>query len=493
MQEEIFEKYPIPKAYFKLALPVVFSMVISLVYNMVDTYFIAGTGNTDLVAGVALGSPIFTLMIALGDIFGLGGSSFISRLFGEKRYEDAKRISVFSFYGAIVSGVAVAAVLMIFRSLVLGLLGASEATWEYASQYYTCIALGAPFIIVALTPSNQLRTEGFATASMVGSVLGAVVNIILDPIMIFVLGWGAAGAATATVIGNVCTDIFFVWFLIKKSKNLSVDPRGFHISRSEIGAVFAIGIPASVTNLMQSIGIALTNRALLGFGDDKVAAMGIVMKINMIAALVLVGFAFGGQPLTGYNYSARNRTRLKATLKFAYLLEGGMALVLMAVLGFFAPQMVKIFMSDPSVVENGALMLRLQLAGMLCMGIVLISTCTFQSAGQAMGAFLLSVSRQGVVFAVVLIRSFVAFRVSYSKLVAVRVIGGSCLAAEFVIAFCRASQRVIHRAGLAAVCVNLLYGASQQVVDILRHIAFGVGNTKLISRKVVSVRSNAAE
>ncbi len=116
MQEEIFEKYPIPKAYFKLALPVVFSMVISLDYNMVDTYFIAGTGNTDLVAGVALGSPIFTLMIALGDIFGLGGSSFISRLFGEKRFEDAKRISVFSFYGAIVSGVVVAAVLMIFRS-----------------------------------------------------------------------------------------------------------------------------------------------------------------------------------------------------------------------------------------------------------------------------------------------------------------------------------------------------------------------------------------
>lgn len=203
----------------------------------------------------------------------------------------------------------------------MGLLGASEATWEYASQYYTCIALGAPFIIVALTPSNQLRTEGFATASMVGSVLGAVVNIILDPIMIFVLGWGAAGAATATVIGNVCTDIFFVWFLIKRAKIFLWIPGDFYISRSEIGAVFAIGIPASVTNLMQSIGIALTNRALLGFGDDKVAAMGIVMKINMIAALVLVGFAFGGQPLTGYNYGARNRTRLKATLKFAYLLE----------------------------------------------------------------------------------------------------------------------------------------------------------------------------
>lgn len=237
---------------------------------------------------------------------------------------------------------------------------------------------------------------------MIGSVLGAVVNIILDPVMIFGLGWGAAGAATATVIGNVCTDIFFVWFLIKKSRNLSVNPKGFHISGAEIGAVFAIGIPASVTNLMQSIGIALTNRALLGFGDDKVAAMGIVMKINMIAALVLVGFAFGGQPLIGYNYGAKNRERLKGTLKFAYLFEGGLALVLMAVLGFFAPQLVRIFMSDPSVVENGALMLRLQLAGMVFMGIVLISTCTFQSAGQAVGAFLLSVSRQGVIFAIVL-------------------------------------------------------------------------------------------
>ena len=153
---------------------------------------------------------------------------------------------------------------------------------------------------------------------------------------------------------------------------------------------------------MQSIGIALTNRALLGFGDDKVAAMGIVMKINMIAALVLVGRAVGAQPPIGYNYGANNRERLTRTRKYAYLFEGGLALVLMAVLGFFAPQLVRIFMSDPSVVKNGALMLRLQLAGMVFMGIVLISTCTFQSAGQAVGAFLLSVSRQGVIFAIVL-------------------------------------------------------------------------------------------
>ena len=187
MQNDLFEKAPVHKAYFSFALPVVFSMVISLIYNMADTYFIAGTGNTNLVAGVSLGAPIFTLMIALGDIFGLGGSSVISRLFGQKKDEDGKRLSVFCFYGAIVCGVIVAAVMMIFRAPILQVLGADSDTIVYASQYYTWLVLGAPFIILVYTPSNLLRTEGFAVGSMTGTVLGAVVNIILDPIFISVL------------------------------------------------------------------------------------------------------------------------------------------------------------------------------------------------------------------------------------------------------------------------------------------------------------------
>ena len=172
-KNDLFEKAPIPRAYFTFALPVVFSMVVSLVYNMVDTFFIAQTGNTDLVAGVSLSAPVFTLMIALGDIFGLGGSSVISRLFGQKLDKDGKRLSVFCFYGAIACGILVTVLLLLFRGPVLTLLGADRDTMTYASQYYTYIALGAPFIIVSYTPLNLLRTEGFATASMVGSILGA--------------------------------------------------------------------------------------------------------------------------------------------------------------------------------------------------------------------------------------------------------------------------------------------------------------------------------
>ena len=402
MENELFEKVPVPKAYFTLALPVVFSMVVSLVYNMVDTYFIAQTGNTNLVAGVSLSAPVFTLMIALGDIFGLGGSSVISRLFGEKKDEDGKRLSVFCFYAAILCGIVVTIVMMMLREPILYVLGADQDTISYASGYFTYIVLGAPFIILSFTPSNLLRTEGFATAAMTGNILGAVVNMILDPVFISVLGLGAAGAAIATVIGNIFADLFYVWFLLKKSRRLSVNPAGFHIHIAEVGQILAIGIPASITNLMQSIGIALTNRSLLPYGNDRVAAMGIVMKVNLIAVLILVGFAFGAQPLIGYNYGAKNHARLKEILRFCYEFECGAAAVLAGALSLAAPAMIGLFMQDASIIEIGVPMLRMQQMGMVFTAVVLVTTCTFQSGGKTAGAFLLSVSRQGVVFAAVL-------------------------------------------------------------------------------------------
>lgn len=402
LENELFEQTPVHKAYFKFALPVVFSMVVSLVYNMVDTYFIAQTGNTNLVAGVSLVAPIFTLMIALGDIFGLGGSSVISRLFGQKRDEDGKRLSVFCFYAALLCGIIIAILLLLLRTTILYLLGADTETFAYASQYFTVIVLGAPFIIVSYTPANLLRTEGFATASMTGTILGAIVNMILDPLFISVLKLGAAGAAIATVIGNIGADLFFVWFLLARSKRLSIKPAKFHIQSDEIRQIFAIGIPASITNLMQSFGMALTNRFLLPYGNDKVAAMGIVMKINLIAVLIMVGFAFGAQPLIGYNYGAKNHSRLKEILRFCYAFECGIALVLAVLLSTLAPGLMGLFMQDASIVAIGVPMLRMQLLGMVFIAIILVTTCTFQSEGKAGGAFLLSVSRQGVVFAVVI-------------------------------------------------------------------------------------------
>lgn len=400
---DLFEKVPISKAYFKLSLPVVLSMVISLVYNMVDTFFVAQTQNTNLVAGVSLCAPIFTLMIALGDIFSIGGSSVISRLFGQKQDEEGKNVSDFCFYGAIVCGILVSLIMMIARKPILTILGTNQATLPYASQYYTYMALGATLIIVSLTPSNLMRTEGLATESMIGTITGSIINMILDPIFILYLNMEAGGAAIATIIGYFASDLVFIYLTLKKSKKLSISLKHTHITKNEVISIFTIGIPASITNLMSSFAMAMTNNYLVTYGNDKVAAMGIVLKINMIVLLVMIGFAFGAQPLLGYNYGAHNTKRLKEIIKFDLFVEITFAVITSIILALFTASFIKIFMNDPSIIQAGTLMLRFLLLSSPCVGIILVFTTLFQSEGKALPALLLSIGRQGIVFAIFLL------------------------------------------------------------------------------------------
>lgn len=403
MNNELFETMPVPKAYMKLALPVMMSSVLMLVYNMVDMYFIARTGNTNLVAGVAVCAPVFTFMIAVGDMLGLGGASVISRLFGQRKDDDGKRLSVFCFLGSIVLGIVIGLVLFAAQGGMLKLLGASEETYEFARAYYIWIALGAPFIIFSLVPTNLLRTEGFASAAMVGSAIGSIVNMILDPVFIFTLNMGAGGAAIATVIGNIFADIYYFWFISAKSKKLSVSPKGFHISSREIGSILRIGIPSSITNLMQSVAVMLLNNFLLPYGSDKIAAYGIVSKVIMIVIMIMVAFSFGGQPLFGYLYGANNKTRMKEVLRFAYLLVCGLGVCLSVILFALAPHMIAFFLNDPAVIETGTPMLRMILAGMPFIGCTMVTTCVFQSTGKASGALALSAGRQGYIYGVMLV------------------------------------------------------------------------------------------
>lgn len=402
MENELFENTPVPKAYLKLSLPVVLSSVLTLVYNLVDTYFIGQTGNADLVAGVSLCAPVFTLLIAMGDMFGLGGSSVISRLLGAGRKDDARRLSVFCLDGCFIFGILIAILLLVFQNPVLHLLGTTAETLNHARGYYLWIAAGAPFVILGLAPSNLLRTEGHANAAMTGSVLGSIINIILDPVFIFTLNMGAAGAAIATVIGNIGADIFYVLYIRKHAAVLSFHAKDFHISKDELKDIFSIGIPSSITNLVQSVGVVLMNNALLPYGNQSIAAYGIVAKVTMIVIMVLVGFAFGGQPLYGYLYGAQKKARLKEAIRFAFVLELSLACVLSLTLYVNADRAVSLFIDNQMIIDAGAPMLRALLAGMPFMSVVLIITCLFQSTGKAWQALTLSASRQGIVFAIML-------------------------------------------------------------------------------------------
>lgn len=400
---DLFEHAPVPKAYMQLALPVVIGMVASMIYNLADTFFIAQTGNADLVAGVALGTPVFSFMLALGDIFGLGGSALISRMMGAHDYQKVKRASSFCFYAAIVLSLLVTALMLAFERPILGILGATASTRGYAGSFYRMLAIGAVFIIVSLVPGNIIRTEGLAKQSMIATAAGCALTIILDPIFLFGLHWGATGVGLANVIGYMLNTGLLVWFTMSKSDYLSVVPKLAHVDTKAFWAIVAIGIPASLTNFMQSFGIALLNSHLAHYGSDAVAAMGIAQKIYMVVMLVMVGFAFGAQPLIGYNFGAKNHDRLKAILKYDFKVEIGYALVAAALLMIFAPQLVALFMNTPEIVSLGSLMLRALLMTTPFIGAILVFTTVFQSTGQSLGALIMAISRQGVVFFLVML------------------------------------------------------------------------------------------
>ena len=416
MGNEIFESQKMSRAYLRMSLPLVFSMIVSLVYNLVDTYFVAQTGDTNIVAGVSLCAPVFTTLMAFGNIFGQGGSSIISRLLGSGDGKGVRHISSFCFYVTLGMGVLVAVVMLVFQTPILHLLGADQDTFAPARDYYIYIAIGAPIVMLTYIHSNLLRSEGLSRESMIGTIGGAVVNMILDPILISGLSMGAAGAAIATVIGYLCGDLFHGAMVLTRSRNLSLSVKEIGIPRDHLVQIFGIGIPAAIVNVMQSLSMVLINQFLGPFGNDKIAAMGIAQKVSLIVLLILTGFSFGGQPLFGYYFGKKDNKRLLELIRFCLIFIVAVAVVLSAVLIILAPTVIQAFMDDAGIVSDGTSMLRWQLVSMPFVGIVLVLTIVFQAFGKILGSFLLSISRQGVIFLAVLMIAYSS--VGYTGIIA---------------------------------------------------------------------------
>lgn len=401
--DELFTTTPIPKAFVTLCLPVVLGMVVNLLYNMVDTYFVGQLNDPNQMAAVSLCAPVFIVLMGLGNIFGIGGSSVISRLMGEKKHERVRAASACCFWGAILMAAIVGAALMLLLPRLLPLLGASENTGAFAAQYLVWIVGGAPLILVSFTLMNIMRCDGAAKQSMLGNMLGSAVNIVLDPILIHALGMGVRGAAIATVAGYLATVSFYIHYVLSGRGGLSIAPRDARPDAEIVTGVLAIGLPASVTNILSSVSTVFLNNLLLNYGDSAIAAMGIALKINQIVTLTQVGFAGGLPPIIGYNYGAKNFVRLRSVMKSAcgFMLALGTALTV-AVYAL-APTVVRAFMDVEGIVGPGTQMLR---ALMLCgpfLGVLFVLTNFFQATGKALPAMLLSLCRQGVVFLAVLL------------------------------------------------------------------------------------------
>ena len=400
--DELFAKAPIKKVYFKLALPVVLGMITTMIYNLADTMFVAKTGDTNLVAGITIGAPLFTFLIAVSDIFGLGGSSLISRLFGERNYQLSKRVSSFCMIGGFVTGLILTAILLIFENPILHLLGAKAATYQDAADFYRVISIGTAPIIFSIIPQNLIRTEGLATQAMVATMTGTILAIILDPIFLFVFKMGAIGVGIANVTGYLVTDAILIYYVLYKTDYIKLKLKYSKISGKTIKDIVAIGILGSITNFAQSFGMALLNSSLALYGANKVAAMGITQKIYSIVILVIVGFAFGSQPLIGYNYGAKNWKRLKKILNFDILVQVVYAVISGGLLILFARPVTALFMNQPDIVNAGSYMLIATIITTPIVGIILVYTTVFQSVGNAWAAFIMAITRQGVVYFIAL-------------------------------------------------------------------------------------------
>lgn len=394
----LFEQASVPKAVATMAVPTIISMLVVVIYNMADTFFIGQTKDAMQVAAVSLATPVFMVFMALGNLFGIGGSSAISRALGEKKIERARQLSSFCCYGSLGLGVIMMAVFLIGMDGILVLIGASENTFSYAKEYLTYISFGGPFIMFGTAFGNILRGEGAAKESMIGNMIGTAVNIILDPIMILFLGWGVMGAAVATVIGNIAASLFYLNYFLKKKSSLSIRLSDFRMGDRIATGIMAIGIPASLNNILMSCANIVLNNVLAQYGDTPVAAMGVAMKANMLVVLLQIGLCAGIQPLIGYNYGSRNSRRLKQVFLFTGLCAVIMGTLLTILMVEAREAVIRAFIDDSQVISYGIQMvIALQLSGPV-IGILFLCINTIQGMGKALPSLILTICRQGLIF-----------------------------------------------------------------------------------------------
>ena len=395
--QDLFERMPVPKAVAAMDIPTIISMLVTLVYNMADTYFIGQTNNSLMVSAVSLTSPIFTFLTAFGNLFGIGGSTAISRSMGSGDTKRVKNFSSFCFYAVIAFGIIIGGSIIIGINPLMKLMGVQDSTYTYAKEYLSYIAMGCPFILFAGAFGSIVRSEGAPKAAMAGNMIGTVLNIILDPIMIRGLNMGVSGAALATVIGNIGATVYYLIYLNVKKTNLSITPRNFRF-RKTASEVFYIGIPTALNSVLTTMVSILMNRIMVGYGDDVVAAMGITIKVNTMVIFIAMGLCNGVQPLLAYNYGSGNKKRLMSIFRFTAVASVAIGTALTVALFAIREPVIRAFMNNDIVVSYGAKMFGILQLSCPVIGLMFLGTSALQAFGKGLSSFILSICRQGLVY-----------------------------------------------------------------------------------------------
>ena len=398
----IFESMPVPEAVRTMALPTIISQLIVLIYNMADTFYLGRTNNPFMVAGVSLILPVFNICLSLAGLAGIGGGALISRLLGAGDAKEAEKVSAFSISLAVVTTAVFSVGMLLFMNPILRLLGASGNTLTYAAQYSFCvIVLGGIPTVLSNVMANLLRSVGESGKAGFGIAMGGVLNIILDPLFMFVLfprGYEVLGVGVATLISNCCACAFFTVTILREQADTVLRFRLSNgLPKSEnVRSVFTVGIPSSIATLLFDIDYIVIDKLMSGYGDIALAAVGIVLKVERLPLNVGIGICQGMMPLVAYNYSSGDRKRMFRIIRFSLITGLIVGALSVAMYEVFAGGIIRLFIADPETVRLGTDFLRIRCLATPLMFMSFFTVYTFQGFGRGERSLFLGIMRWAV-------------------------------------------------------------------------------------------------
>lgn len=400
---ELLGSAPIPKALMALGIPIMIGMLINALYNLVDAYFVGGLGESQMGA-ISIVFPLGQVVVGLGLMFGNGAASYLSRLLGRGDKDTANKVASTALYSSVLVGAVIIIFATIFLKPILTLLGATDTIMPYALTYARIYVLSCIFNVFNVTMNNIVTSEGAAKTTMCALLLGAILNIALDPIFIYVFELGVAGAAIATAISQLVSTLVYLTYAMRKKSAFSFSVREFAPTKQMMAEILKIGVPTLTFQLLTSLSIALINRAANGYGDAVIAGMGAVTRVTSMGTLVVFGFLKGFQPIAGFSYGAKKFDRLQEAIKTSILWSTIFCVIVGLLMAVFSTQIISQFTDgNAEMISVGQKSLIANGFSFMLFGFYTVYSSLFLALGKGMAGFILGACRQGICFVPVIL------------------------------------------------------------------------------------------
>ena len=395
---ELLGSASIPKALLSMGIPTMIGMLVNAFYNLVDAYFVGGLGESQMGA-ISVVYPLGQVVVGLGLLFGNGAASYISRLLGRGDKENADKVASTALYSSVSVGAVIIIISMVFLHPILKLLGATDSILPFAATYASVYIVSCIFNVFNVTMNNIVTSEGAAKTTMCALLTGAVLNIALDPLFIYVFDLGVAGAAIATAISQVVSTCVYQIYILRKKSVFHFRVKDCTYTKETMSEIFKIGIPTLVFQILTSVSISLINNAAGDYGDSAIAGMGVVTRLISMGSLSVFGFIKGFQPIAGYSYGAKKFDRLREAIKTSILWSTVFCVIFGVILALFPTAIVSQFTKgDAEMIRIGAASLRANGISIMLFGFYTVYSSLFLALGKGREGFILGACRQGICF-----------------------------------------------------------------------------------------------